>query len=116
MVSEYCPIGSMLGGKDVGSACNKICEKGTYVLKDRKDEEFIVSTDKFCRSYIYNNVPANLIGNLDEMKKMNLNSFRLDFIDETYDEIIEIIKNFKQGKWSGDFSKFTRGHFKRGVE
>ena len=116
MVSEYCPIGSMLGGKDEGSACNKICEKGRYILKDRKDAEFIVSTDKFCRSYIYNNVPLNLLGNLDEMKKMNLSSFRLDFIDESYDEVVEIIKKLKQGKWSGDFSKFTRGHFKRGVE
>jgi putative protease len=116
MVSEYCPIGSMFGGKDLGATCNKICENGTYVLKDRKDEEFLVSTDKFCRSYIYNNVPMNLIGNLDEMKKMNLSHFRLDFIDESYDEVVNIIKNFKEGQWSGDLNNFTRGHFKRGVE
>ena len=116
MVSEYCPIGSMIGGRDQEIPCNKACEKGDYILKDRKDAEFIVATDKFCRSYIYNNAATNLIGNQDEMKKMNLTCFRLDFIDENYDEVVEVIKNFKQGKWSGDFSKFTRGHFKRGVE
>lgn len=116
MVSEYCPIGSIFGGWDMEKTCSRACEKGSYVLKDRKNEEFLVTTDKFCRSYIYNNSPINLIGNMEEIKKLGVKSFRLDFTDESYEEIIYVMKQFKEEKWQGDFNNYTRGHFKRGVE
>ena len=116
MVSEYCPIGSVFGGRDMEKVCSRACEKGSYVLKDRKNEEFLVTTDKFCRSYIYNNSPINLIGNMEEIKKLRVQSLRLDFIDESYEEIIHVMRQFKEEKWQGDFNNYTRGHFKRGVE
>lgn len=116
MVSEYCPVGSILGGKCSNVNCKENCEYGNYVLKDRKGEEFILKTDKFCRSYIYNSVSTNLIPNLDEINNMNINSFRLDFIDENYEETLKILNAFKESKWPYDYKNFTRGHFKRGVE
>lgn len=116
MVSEYCPIGSVFGGKDENTNCHHECEKGNFILKDRKDEEFSVLTDKFCRSYIYNGVPINLIPNLEELEKIGFKYFRIDFIDETYDEAINVLKSIKAGKWLGAYNNYTRGHFKRGVE
>lgn len=116
MVSEYCPIGSMIGGKSNEVSCNNACDKGKYILQDRKNEEFVLKTDRFCRSYIYNVHATNLISNLDEIKSLGINSFRMDFVDESYKECIEIINAFISGKWQGDFKSYTRGHFKRGVE
>jgi U32 family peptidase len=116
MVSEYCPIGSVFGGKSGTNACCEDCSKGNYVLKDRKDEQFILRTDKFCRSYIYNGVATNLIPHLDELRSLGIGSLRLDFVDEDYEETQNILKAYKAGKWQGEYTNFTRGHYKRGVE
>ncbi|OFI05772.1 putative protease YdcP precursor [Clostridium acetireducens DSM 10703] len=116
MVSEYCPIGSILGGKSGKSNCNNKCINEEFYIKDRIGEEFLINTDKFCRCHIYNSVPVNLISDMKYMKNININSFRLDFIDENYDDVIKILKCFKKANWNGDFKNYTRGHYKRGVE
>jgi putative protease len=116
MVSEYCPIGSVFGGKSGCSACGEDCSKGNYVLKDRKEELFILRTDRFCRSYIYNGVATNLIPHIEELKGLGVSSFRMDFIDENYEETLNILKAYKARKWQGEYTNFTRGHYKRGVE
>jgi putative protease len=116
MVSEYCPIGSVFGLKSSNVNCSENCSRGDYVLKDRKEQQFILRSDKFCRSYIYNGVSTNLIPNLDEIKKLNIDSLRLDFIYENYEETLKVLKAFNENKWFYDFTNFTRGHYKRGVE
>jgi len=116
MVSEYCAIGSVFGNKSENKICTQNCIKGSYTLIDRKGEEFSIDNDKYCRSYIYNNVPVNLISNIDEIKKNNISYFRLDFIYESYEETIEVLKNYMEKKWEGEFKNYTRGHYKRGVE
>ncbi|WP_411678885.1 DUF3656 domain-containing U32 family peptidase [Clostridium thailandense] len=116
MISEYCPIGSVFGGKNTCKECNGVCRRDEFVLEDRKGEEFILKTDKFCRSYIYNSVPTNLISNLKELKSMGIESYRIDFIDENYHQAKRVLESFKKEKWEEDFSKFTRGHYKRGIE
>lgn len=116
MVSEYCAIGSVFGGKNNSKNCNGICKNGNFALRDRKGEEFVLKTDKFCRSYIYNSVPTNLIPNIDELRSIGIKSYRVDLIDENYEEVKRILHAVKGEKWEEDFSRFTRGHYKRGVE
>lgn len=116
MVSEYCAVGSTFGGKTASRECNGSCSCSRYFLVDRKDKQFPLRTDKFCRSYIYNSVPLNLLPNVKELKNMGVQSFRLDFIDESYEQTKEILNSFIEGKWEKDFSKFTRGHYKKGIE
>jgi putative protease len=116
MVSEYCAIGSVFGNKAADKACIEKCTKGCYTLKDRMGEEFTVNTDKYCRSYIYNNVPVNLISNMAEIIKNNISSFRLDFIHESYEETMEVLSRYIERTWQGEFKNYTRGHYKRGVE
>ncbi|MGK0467568.1 MAG: putative protease, partial [Clostridium sp.] len=98
------------------NACVEKCTKGCYTLKDRKGEEFSISSDEYCRSYIYNNVPVNLISNMPEIIKKNIYSFRLDFLGETYEETLEVLHNYIKKEWCGEFKNYTRGHFKRGVD
>ncbi|WP_010235709.1 U32 family peptidase [Clostridium arbusti] len=116
MVSEYCPIGSTLGGKCTQLNCNNKCDTGEFKLKDRIGEEFIVKTDKFCRSHIYNSVPLNLIPNLRDINSIGNINHRIDFVDEKKDEVIEILEAYSSGKFQDEAKKFTRGHYKRGVE
>ncbi|MCY6483548.1 U32 family peptidase [Clostridium aestuarii] len=116
MISEHCPIGSMFGNKTNNNICSRECENGNYVLKDRIGEEFPLKMDKYCRSHIYNSSAINLIPNFEEIKKLNIDFLRLDFTDENYEDTLKIMNAFKEKKYEGDFTKYTRGHFKRGVE
>ena len=116
MVSEYCPVGSVLGGKTAKKSCGEKCSEGDYILRDRKGEDFKILTDKYCRSHIYNNVPVNLIPNMKEYRRNNIECFRVDLIDENYEKSKEIIKMAMDENFEGDYKNFTRGHYKRGVE
>lgn len=116
MVSEYCAIGSIFGGKSSSKSCKHICKNNDFFLMDRKKKQFILNTDKFCRSYIYNADPTNLIPNIEELRSMGIDSFRVDFIDENYNQTKKILKCFEKEEFYDDFSGFTRGHYKNSVE
>lgn len=116
MVSEYCAIGGTVGGKSQQCSCKAPCTKEDFVLQDRMLQKFPVITDKYCRMHIYNSAPLNLLGNLNDIKKLNFKSYRLDFTDEDYNKTSEILQELKKGTWSYDFEGYTRGHYKRGVE
>lgn len=116
MVSEYCAIGSTFGGKTESKKCSGACDNEKYYLVDRKNKEFVLKTDKFCRSYIYNSVPLNLIPNIPELRNMGIKSFRIDFLDENYEQAKEILDKFSKEEWKCDFSKYTRGHYKNEIE
>ncbi|MCB2285810.1 U32 family peptidase [Clostridium algidicarnis] len=119
MVSEYCPIGSvnkcgLLG--NISSNNKPKCLEGEYVLRDRKNMDFLVKTDKFCRSHIYNTVPINLIDKIEELKGFGADSFRLDFIDEDYEKVISVLSTLKNKELLEGMADYTRGHYKRGVD
>ncbi|MFL0251711.1 DUF3656 domain-containing protein [Clostridium neuense] len=116
MVSEYCPIGSTFGNKTSNKQCNGACSKGKYVLKDRKGVSFNVITDKYCRSHIYNPIPLNLLDKIDEIGKIGVDSFRIDFIDESEQEVKDVLEVIKKRESYIDMKNYTRGSYKRGVE
>lgn len=116
MVTEYCPVAGVFSAGCSEKKCGKECLKGKYVLKDRKGEEFSLVQDSYCRTHIYNGVPINLIPNIKEIIKMGINSFRLDFIDESYEETKKILTAFKEKNWIEEYANYTRGHFRRGVD
>lgn len=115
MVSEYCVIGSTFGDKNSISNCNFRCDKDKFVLKDRMNEEFLVATDKYCRSHIYNTLPVNLVPFTRELKKNNINNYRVDFINEDYNEVLKVMKYIFKDE-DVDLEKTTKGHYKRGIE
>ncbi|SHJ61910.1 putative protease [Clostridium cavendishii DSM 21758] len=115
MISEYCPIGSTFGGRDSKNNCSAPCRNNSFKLIDRMNERLTVKTDKFCRSHIYNAVALNLIKEMSELKEMGIKSFKLDFIDETYEEVIDVLSSLN-GETLKTSKVFTKGHYKRGVE
>lgn len=84
MTSEYCPVGSL---KD----CQGICSNGKYVLKDRLGFEFPVYTDTInCNSIIYNSKITSI-----DWSELNIDSIRIDILDENQSEIKNIIQKHK---------------------
>ena len=111
MTSEYCPIGSIVGGFCKEKACSKPCLKNEkYYLKDRLNMLFRVISDNIdCQSRIYNCKTTSI-----ETDSLNVDSIRLDFIDENIEEISDIITIHKNGKkMSGE--NYTNGHYFRPV-
>lgn len=111
MTSEYCPIGSLAGNYTENHACTRPCIKNDkYYLRDRMNMDFRILPDNVnCQSRIFNSKINSI-----EAKDLNVDSIRIDVIDETFKELQEIVNIHKNGKkLSGD--KYTNGHLNRPV-
>lgn len=115
MVSEYCPVGSTFGNKSSNKECSGPCMKDDFTLIDRMNEKFRVLCDNNCRSHILNSLPINLIEEAEEMKTFNIENFRVDFLDETYEEVKDVLVQINSSK-KNETRTYTKGHYKRGVE
>lgn len=115
MVSEYCPVGSTFGNRSSKKECSGPCMKDNFTLIDRMNEKFRVLCDNNCRSHILNSLPINLIEEAEEMKSFNIENFRIDFLDESYEEVKDVLTQVNSGK-KNENRTYTKGHYKRGVE
>ena len=115
MISEYCPIGSTFGEKSACKDCNLACTRDKFTLIDRMNEKFRVMTDVFCRSYILNPKPLNLIEEKDDLRNLGVNSFRVEFRDENYKEVKKVLKMIS-GEEKVNTNEYTKGHYRRGIE
>jgi len=103
MTSEYCVIGTFKN-------CTRKCEKGRYVLKDRMGFEFPIYTDRFnCNNKIYNSKTTSI-----SYKDLNVDSIRIDILEENIDEINEIIKVHKSGNRL-EGQDYTNGNINREI-
>jgi len=89
--------------------------KDNFKLIDRMNESFSVLADNNCRSYILNALATNLIEQVDELKSFNITNYRVDFKDESYEEVKDILNQIAKGK-KNENKKYTQGHYRRGVE
>ncbi len=113
MISTQCVKKTM-------GCCN---QKEEYlVLKDRYEKEFIVGTEcRYCYNLIYNGIPFSLLDCQKDIEEIAPNQLRLHLVDETIKEAEQIIDEFcgiylRGKKKIKKQQKFTRGHFKRGIE
>jgi len=103
MTSEYCVIGTLKN-------CSRLCEKGTYKLKDRMGFKFPIYTDKInCNNLIYNSKITSI-----SWKELNTDSIRIDILEETAEEIQNIINIHKRGdRLEGE--NYTNGNLNREI-
>jgi len=134
MVSEYCPVGSTLGGKK-GEHCSRACVKEPHFLRDRMRYDFPVETDRECRMHLFNVKILNLYEELAQIRRMGLSNIRLQLTRQTPGQVRRIVRLFNEA-WDGlkvgkkgmsasndGMSEltalfpegFTKGHFFRGV-
>lgn len=128
MTSEYCPVGGSVAN-DEPQNCKAQCKNGIYHLKDRKDANFLVKCDCVdCRSTIFNANVLFVPDLLGQVTKARVQCVRLSFVDESPQEIYDIVNlhrsSMKNSKNSADYSRvidkiktkgFTKGHLQRGV-
>lgn len=111
MTSEYCPVGSIVGGFSKDKKCSMPCIKNDkYFLRDRLGFDFRVIPDNIeCRSQIFNSKITSI-----ESKNINCDSILISVIDENIKEISKIIDIHKDGnKLSGE--QYTNAHASRPV-
>jgi len=128
MVSEYCAVGSFLGGSHHGS-CDKACQHGDYWLKDRKGETFRVVTDQYCRMHVLNAKELSLLPHVAKFQRLGIQRLRIEGkgataqhiagITRLYRELIDsgedhpLVKN--DGFRAVEHEDITRGHYFRGI-
>lgn len=117
MTSEYCPLGSIIGGFNTSQKCNAPCtacykkdNPEKYYLRDRMNIDFRILPDNIdCQARIFNSKITSI-----ETKFLNVDSIRIDSIDESTKELQQIIDTHKLGKkLSGE--NYTNGHLNRPV-
>ncbi len=108
----------------------KRCRKGDsrtfgpdeyYRLKDRKNMKFAVKpVCKECYNVIYNSQPLSLLNLKKQVEALSPKSLRLSFTLENAEQTRNVLdcfdKNYRKNVPVEEFTDFTRGHFKRGVE
>ena len=135
MVSEYCVLGAVLGGKSGDTSCAMPCMKKNkdYFLKDKAGFSFPVAVDDHCRSHIFNARDLCIVKELADLRKNGISVVRLDLRRYSSEDSAKIISIYKKilrdvnggrdvdsNAYLGELQKimphgFTKGHFYRGV-
>lgn len=130
MKNSNCLVGSIYGGLSKHKKCSSPCKNGNFILKDRMGVEFPVVCDSVdCSSSILNSKVIFVPQSVDKIKKSGVNMLRLEFVDESNKEIIDIINMYhdlcKNGMTNIGLyvdliervknKGFTKGHYFRGV-
>lgn len=129
MLSEYCPLGALKGGRGENQPCSRPCEKqGPFGLQDKKGYLFPCRMDENCRLHLFNSRQLCLGEDLDKLKKTGLAYFRLDLRLNNPEEAAELSKLYLQlaagAGLHGDEQAallrlnpqgYTKGHLYRGV-
>ncbi len=103
MTSEYCTIGTFKN-------CSGMCTKGKYVLKDRMNFEFPIYTNRInCNTTIYNSKTTSIM-----WKNLDVNSIRIDILEENIEEINEIIEIHKNNQRL-EGQNYTNGNLKKEI-
>ena len=128
MISDYCMIGSFLGGQDI-QKCNNACLKGQYWIRDRMNELFPVATDQFCRMHVLNAKELSMLPHVPRLMRTGLSRLRFEAKFSPVKEVARVTRLYRELIDQGDrhplivkdkittaeHEHITRGHFFRGV-
>lgn len=128
MISEYCVIGSFVGGIHTGQ-CSQPCLKEKFFLRDRMNAQFPLRTDQYCRMHILNSKDLSMIPHVPKFLDLNIRRLRIEAKAMNESEIKKTVKLYRelidQGENHPLLQKenyrelegdtFTRGHYFRGI-
>ena len=106
MITKYCVIRHHFNTKINCGLCNK----NKYYLEDRNKERIpIIGTDT-CGNRLLNPKTTCLFKFKKELENSNIKNFRINFTNETKEEVIEVLRAYLNGdNLSGD--KYTFGRY-----
>ncbi len=95
MIMKYCPI-NYLVNKD--GLCHA-CQNSNYYLKDRNNSLYKIETNPLDHSTtILNHEKTNLLNALDKLRGMGIKNYRIELLEENYDETIKLIERVKNNE------------------
>ena len=93
---EHCVFCAFLSeGKDYRD-CGRPCDKHQVKLRDRVGAELPLKADAGCRNTVFNNRAQTGAEFLDRFLTLGARHFRVEFADESPDEVIRIATRYRQ--------------------
>ena len=126
MTTHQCPVGLYVGDKGNNRFCKLKNNADGFYLKDRTGTLFPIKTDCFnCVTTIINKSPIFVLNKYKDFDKINNQFLRVNFIDETKQEVKDILHYYNEtlinkqpfNMQNSPFKNldYTNGHFFRGV-
>lgn len=132
MVSEYCLLGAVLGGRDCqdgkAAACTRPCRRTEPLcIKDEKGYTFPIRCDAACRMHVFNSRELCLLEELPELSAagvargvLDLRTYdqqRAERLLDLYQEAVTDLFSFAEAKRRMPrlVQEYTKGHLHRGV-
>lgn len=129
MVNRNCIYKGYMGQSN---QCKTLCNSTSHEIKDRMGEEFLLLTDNYCKSHIYNSKVLCSIEHIKEIMELNLDYILLDFVTESIEDASLAVAAYKEALTraiDGDYTiskaskaliqslkgNQTKGHLQRGV-
>ena len=125
MITKHCPI--KLQYQSNSEPCRgAYCMKIPHGLKDRKEKVMPILRTGKCLIEIFNAQPLIWLDYINELKEIGISNFRLEFTNETTEEIINTIQTYSHAiklgtideLWTKNFKEannFTKGHYHRSI-
>ncbi len=100
-------------------ACKFNCAEPLF-LTDRKDAQFPVVGDQFCKMHVLNAHELSMLTNIKHMESIGVRSLRIDGRNYDVQQVAELVRMYKQvlrGEIvvEDNLPNTTRGHYFRGV-
>ncbi|MBM7854788.1 putative protease [Desulfohalotomaculum tongense] len=133
MVTEYCALGSLMGGLTAENKCSGPCSKHTCGLKDRRGVIFPIEVDRFCHMHVFNSRELCLIEDVGPLAAAGISTLRVEAGIMEPGRVAAVVRAYrrvlgmyplKEWKETAAAAKeeleqysvgFTKGHYYRGV-
>ncbi len=131
MVSEYCLLGAVAGGRDKGCNCGAPCKgkiSPKVALRDEKGYVFPCRFDQNCRMHIFNSRQLCLLEDIPALAQAGVDILRLDLRLYPREQALRITELYRlavsDDGWNLDnawnklqliVKDYTKGHLYRGV-
>jgi len=94
MIMKYCPLNTILNKDKICSICKN---NNKYYIKDRNNKFYRLENNRVTHSTtILNCNKTNLISEIKNLKRMGITNYRIELLDESYEEAKEIIERVKR--------------------
>ena len=96
--------------------------KGGFALEDRRNEQFPVVTDQYCRSHILNSKELDMVPYFNELKRAGISVLRIEgrgcspeWIGRAAKQYVRLRDGLETMVFGKEDRGVTRGHFFRGI-
>ena len=94
MLMKYCPLNTIINKDKICSVCKNW---NKYYIKDRNNKFYRLENNNITHSTtILNCNKTDLINDISKLKEIGITNYRIELLDETYEEVKELIERVKR--------------------